>query len=81
MSGTDSVLVVLDGSAQDVATVDWATDEAAALGTGLTVAHLHAGPVTPDRAPLGCRRSAVDRRRACLMSRPGEWPGGRPGCR
>ena len=44
MSGTDSVLVVLDGSAQDVATVDWATDEAAALGTGLTVAHLHAGP-------------------------------------
>jgi nucleotide-binding universal stress UspA family protein len=51
MSGTDSVLVVLDGSAQDVATVDWATDEAAALGTGLTVAHLHAGPATPDRAP------------------------------
>jgi hypothetical protein len=51
MSGTGSVLVVLDGSAQDVATLDWATDEAAALGTGLTVAHLHAGPVTPDRAP------------------------------
>ena len=50
MSGTDSVLVVLDGSVQDVATLDWATDEAAALGTGLTVAHLHAGPVTPDRA-------------------------------
>jgi len=38
MSGTGSVLVVLDGSAQDVATLDWATDEAAALGTGLTVA-------------------------------------------
>ena len=51
MSGTDSVLVVLDGSAQDLATLDWATDEAAALGNGLTVAHLHAGPVTPDRAP------------------------------
>ena len=51
MSGTDSVRVVLDGSAQDLATLDWATDEAAALGTGLAVAHLHAGPVTPDRAP------------------------------
>ena len=51
MSGTDSVLVVLDGSAQDVATLDWATDDASALGTGLTVAHLYAGPVAPDRAP------------------------------
>ena len=51
MRGTESVLVVLDGSAQDVATLDWATGEAAALGTGLTVAHLRAGPVTPDRAP------------------------------
>ncbi|HEY7101462.1 MAG TPA: universal stress protein [Mycobacteriales bacterium] len=51
MSGTESVLVVLDGSGQDVATLDWATDEAAALGTGLTVARLYAGPVTPDRAP------------------------------
>ncbi len=59
MSGKDSVLVVLDGSVQDVATLDWATDEAAALGTGLTVAHLHAGPVT-DRAaaplPAGGRQ-------------------------
>jgi nucleotide-binding universal stress UspA family protein len=45
------VLVVLDGSAQDLPTLDWATDEAAALGAGLTVAHLYAGPVTPDRAP------------------------------
>lgn len=51
MSGTGSVLVVLDGSAQDIATLDWATDEAAALGTGLTVAHLHAEPVAPERAP------------------------------
>jgi nucleotide-binding universal stress UspA family protein len=51
MRGTGSVLVVLDGSAQDVATLDWATDEAAALGTGLTVAHLYAGPSTLDRAP------------------------------
>jgi nucleotide-binding universal stress UspA family protein len=50
MTGTDSVLVVLDGSAQDVPTLDWATEEAAALGTGLTVAHLRTGPLTPDRA-------------------------------
>jgi nucleotide-binding universal stress UspA family protein len=62
MSGTDSVLVVLDGSAQDVATLDWATDEAAALGTGLTVAHLHAEPVAPDRAraPLPAGRRQPD---------------------
>jgi hypothetical protein len=51
LSGTGGVLVVLDGSAQDIATLDWATDEAAALGTGLTVAHLHAEPVAPERAP------------------------------
>ena len=62
MSATDSVLVVLDGSAQDVATVDWATDEAAALGTGLTVAHLQAEPVAPDRAraPLPAGRRQPD---------------------
>jgi nucleotide-binding universal stress UspA family protein len=51
MPAPASVLVVLDGSAQDLATLDWATDDAAALGTGLTVAHLYAGSATPDRAP------------------------------
>lgn len=51
MRGTGNVLVVLDGSSQDVATVDWATDEAAALGTGLTVARLYSDPATPDHAP------------------------------
>jgi nucleotide-binding universal stress UspA family protein len=51
MSGTDGVLVVLDGSAQDVATLDWAIEEAAALGSGLAVAHLRSDSATPDRAP------------------------------
>ena len=81
MSGTDSVLVVLDGSAQDVATLDWATDEAAALGTGLTVAHLHAGPVAPTEPRRRCPPAAASRRRACWTSRPGGWPSERPGCR
>ncbi len=50
MSGTDSVLVVLDDSAQDAATLDWATDEAAVLGGGLTVAYLGVCPPRPDPA-------------------------------
>ena len=51
MGGTDGVLVVLDGSAQDVATLDWAIEEAAAVGSGLAVAHLRSDSATPDRAP------------------------------
>lgn len=51
MSGTDGVLVAVDGSAQDGAVVDWATDEAAALGMGLTVVQLWEGPAELSRTP------------------------------
>ena len=61
MAGTDGVLVVLDGSAQDVATLDWAVEEADALGSGLTVAHLRSDSPAPDRAPA---RLAADGRRS-----------------
>jgi nucleotide-binding universal stress UspA family protein len=51
MAGTDGVLVVLDGSAHDVATLDWAVEEADALGSGLAVARLRSDSPAPDRAP------------------------------
>ena len=61
MAGTDGVLVVLDGSAQDVATLDWAVEEADALGSGLAVARLRSDSPAPDRAPA---RLAADGRRS-----------------
>jgi hypothetical protein len=61
MAGTDGVLVALDGSAQDVATLDWAVEEADALGTGLAVARLRPDSPAPDRAPA---RLAADGRRS-----------------
>jgi nucleotide-binding universal stress UspA family protein len=61
MGATGGVLVVLDGSAQDAATLDWAIEEAAALDRGLAVAHLRADSPTAGRAPAplaaGGRRS------------------------
>ena len=76
--GEDSVLVVLDGSAQDIPTLDWATDEAAALGAGLTVARLYAGPVTPDRTPAvlaaGSRAPELDVAAARVAARAAWLP-------
>ena len=61
MAGSDGVLVVLDGSAQDVATLDWAVEEADALGSGLAVARLRSDSPAPDRAPA---RLTADGRRS-----------------
>jgi|tagenome__1003787_1003787.scaffolds.fasta_scaffold9683101_1 hypothetical protein len=51
MSRTLGVLVAVDGSAQDEASVDWATEEAAALGTELTVVQLWEASVELPRTP------------------------------
>jgi nucleotide-binding universal stress UspA family protein len=49
MSRKPGVLVAVDGSVQDQAALDWATEEAAALGTGLTVVQVREDPVELPR--------------------------------